>query len=132
MTGRKCHILADTLGFLHGLHVTPATVQDRDGAKDLLAEAMSVERAPARIYADGGYGGDLETWVLENTPTRLEIVRRDPEAKGFAVLPKRWIVERTFAWASRHRRIRVDYDGSLTSPAAWFRAGMIRLMAGRR
>jgi len=82
MTGHKCHVLVDTLGFLHGIHVTPATVQDRDGANELLSEGMSVERAPARIYADGEYGGELETWVLENTSTRLRIVPRHPESKG--------------------------------------------------
>lgn len=120
----------DTLGLLHGIHVTSAGVQDRDGARELLSSALGGSRAPARVYADSAYAGELERWVLENTPTRLEIVPR--RSRKFEVLPKRWIVERTFAWASGNRRIRVDYDGSLTAPRGWFLAGMIRLMAARR
>jgi putative transposase len=100
LTGRKCHILVDTSGLLHGIHVTAASVQDRDGARELLSSALGGSRAAAVFYADSANAGELERWVLENTPTRLQIVPR--RSRKFEVLPKRWIVERTFGWEPPH------------------------------
>ena len=111
---RKRHVLVDTLGFLLGLNVTPADVQDRDGARLLLWSVLSVAFGWIKlIWADGGYSGQ---WVDEvaslprHRNVKLEIVKRSDTTKGFKVLPKRWIVERTFGWLIQSRRLVRDYE----------------------
>jgi putative transposase len=84
-----------------------------------------------RIWADGGYAGQLVDWVRERTGWELEIVRRADDLKGFVVLPKRWIVERTFAWLNKCRRLRTDYEHLVASSEALIRLAMISLMARR-
>jgi putative transposase len=101
ITGRKRHVLVDTCGFILGLKVTPADVQDRDGARLLLAILITAYGWLKRIWADGGYAGQLESEVANLARHRqidLEIVKRSDGVQGFKVLPKRWIVERTFGW----------------------------------
>lgn len=113
MKGRKRHVLVDTLGLILAVVVHGADVQDRDGAKLLLERAHADPTLLARlekIWADGGYQGKLEDWVSAQYDFVLEIVKRPTDAKGFTVLPHRWVVERTLAWLSRCRRFAKDYE----------------------
>jgi putative transposase len=109
--GRKRHLLVDTLGNVLKILALPANVQDRDGAKLVLQALPDVlwERLE-RIWADGSYRGELVDWVRDHFDVVLDIVRRCDDLKGFVVLPKRWIVERTFAWLDRYRRLSKDYE----------------------
>jgi putative transposase len=132
--GRKRHILVDTLGLLLAVHVTGADVQDRDGARRLLAGAVLLLGRLQLIWADGGYAGALVAWVKGLRPwgkLRLEIVSRPPQAKGFRLLPKRWIVERTFGWLMRHRRLARDYERRTDHSEAMIQIAMIALMLRR-
>lgn len=110
ITGRKRHILTDTDGRLLTVRVHAADVQDRDGGK--LPLGASRQRYPfvARVFADGGYAGRLVQWAANKTHITLEIIRRGAHAKGFEVLPRRWVVERTFAWIFKNRRLVRDYE----------------------
>ena len=129
--GRKRHILVDTLGFLLSVVVHPADVQDRDGAFQLLRRARRLFPFIERIFADGGYAGEKMALVVWRTGAwKLEIVKRS-NASGFEVLPKRWIVERTFAWISRNRRLARDFERYATTAAAFVRLAMIRIMLRR-
>ncbi len=129
--GRKRHILVDTLGLLLTVVVHAASIQDRDGAKLVLVQVP--ERFPrlALIWADGGYAGQLVSWVKENCQRVLEIVKRSDKHKGFEVLPHRWVVERTFGWFNRYRRLAKDYERSIESSEAMLYIAMIRLMLAR-
>lgn len=132
--GRKRHILVDTLGLLLAVLVTSAKVQDRDGAKALLAGFYAdffQSFRLKRIWADGGYQGKLVAWTHEAFAWVLDIVRRDKQAVGFDVLPKRWIVERSFAWFVRSRRLARDYERLPHSSEAFTYVAMIRLMTKR-
>ena len=119
------------MGLIHGVSVLPANIQDRDGAKRLLEPLVSKLPRLERLWADGGYAGKLETWVREQTTWQLEIVRRPEGSKGFVLLPKRWVVERTFAWLNKCRRLRSDYEVSCTSSEAMIRLAMIGVMLRR-
>jgi len=127
----KVVILVDTLGLLLNVVVHPADVQDRDGAFHLLRRARRLFPFIQRIFADGGYAGDKMALVVWRTGAwKLEIVKRS-HAAGFEVLPKRWIVERTFAWISRNRRLARDFERYATTVAAFIRLAMIRIMLRR-
>jgi putative transposase len=132
--GRKRHIFVDTLGLLLTVIVTAATVQDRDGAK-LLLEVLQHQFARLRlIWADGAYGGELLAWMWALRPwrkVRLEIVKRPKGVKGFQLLPWRWIVERTFGWLGRYRRLSKDYEYLTQTSEAMIRVAMIHLMIRR-
>src|ERR1700733_5459354 len=129
--GRKRHILVDTLGLLLNVIVHPADVQDRDGAFHLLRQARRLFPFIERIFADGGYAGRKMALTVWRTGVwRLQIVKRS-DAAGFEVLPKRWIVERTFAWISRNRRLARDFERYATTAAAFVRLAMIRIMLRR-
>lgn len=130
--GRKRHIVVDTLGNLLEVAVHAANIQDRDGAKLVLNKlsADSLCRLE-KLWADGGYRGKLVTWVRKHLDTVLEIVKRDPNTKGFAVLPKRWVVERTFAWLGRYRRLSKDYERDLTSSEGMIYLASIKTLLGR-
>lgn len=110
ITGRKRHILTDTDGRLLTVRVHAADVQVRDGGK--LPFKGSRQRYPfvERIFADGGYAGRLVHWAASKTHITLEIIRRGAHTKGFEVLPRRWVVERTFAWIFKNRRLVRDYE----------------------
>ena len=109
--GRKRHILVDTLGNLLQVVVHAAHLQDRAGAKLLLNDMpKKLWQRLKLIWADGGYRGKLVKWVKQTFGVLLEIVLRSHKANGFEVLPKRWIVERTFAWLGRYRRLSKDYE----------------------
>lgn len=114
--GRKRHILVDTLGHLWKVIVHTADIQDRDGAKLLLMALPAMLRLRLlKIWADGGYRGALIAWCREICNITLEIVSLPPKAKEFILLPRRWVVERTFAWLSNYRRLSKDYEECCTS-----------------
>ena len=111
--------------------VHPADVQDRDGALHLLRRARRLFPFIERIFADGGYAGRKMALTVWRTGVwRLQIVKRS-DATGFEVLPKRWIVERTFAWISRNRRLARDFERYATTTASFVRVAMIRIMLRR-
>jgi putative transposase len=98
--GRKRHLLVDTMGLLLIAVVHVASIQDRDGAKIVLQKAKTAFSRLQLIWADGGYAGQLIDWVKEKCQWILEIVKRCDDVKGFQVLPRRWVVERTIAWVT--------------------------------
>ena len=122
----------DTLGLIWGLWVTAASAQDRDGALPLLRQIEHLEDAKhplQTMYADSNYRGGLESLIASFCDWRLVIVERPPGQKGFAVLPKRWIVERTFAWLSKYRRLSKDYECRPETSEAMIRWAMIGRMS---
>lgn len=109
--GRKRHILVDTLGNLLHVVVHPAHLQDRDGAKLVFNDLPeTLWQRLALIWADGGYRGKLVQWVHKTFDALLEIVLRSDDVEGFHVLPRRWVVERTFSWFAHYRRLSKDYE----------------------
>jgi putative transposase len=134
VNGRKRHILVDTMGLLLIVIVHAASVQDRDGAKLVLAYLRHHFSRLRLIWADGGYAGELLKWVeqlRQRRRLRLEIVKRNDTTTGFVVLPRRWVVERTFAWLSFHRRLSKDYEALPETSQAVIYVAMIRLMLAR-
>ena len=131
MSGRKRHIVVDTLGLLLVVLVHAASVQDRDGAKDLLRKLKGHFSRLLLIWADGGYAGKLVEWVKRFGHWTLEIVKRSDDVKGFKVLPRRWVVERTFAWLGRYRRLSKDYEELPQSSETMIYLSMINLMLHR-
>jgi len=130
--GRKRHIVTDTLGLLLTCIVHEANIQDRDGAKITLEEV--VERFPSlrHFFADGGYRGQpLAEFVGDMDGRTLEIVKRPDDAKGFVVIAKRWVVERTFAWLGRCRRLAKDWEQSIASSESWTYVASIRTISRR-
>jgi putative transposase len=126
--------LVDTLGLLLAVVVTAASVQDRDGAK-LLLEGIRHKLSRLRhIWADGAYAGPLVDWVKAlrpQCPIHLEITKRSDGMKRFVVIPKRWIVERTFGWFNRYRRLSKDYELLPETSATLLQVTMIHLMIRR-
>ena len=108
--GRKRHILTDTDGRLLAVEVHGADIQDRDGAKGVLKRSRARFAFVERVYADRGYAGRLVCWAKERTHMVLEIVKRSADQTGFAVIRRRWIVERSFAWIIKNRRFVRDYE----------------------
>jgi transposase len=130
--GVKRHIVVDTLGLMLIGQIQSASVQDRDGAPPVLAEARRLFPFIQKIFADGGYQGEATaTAVARIGHWELEIVKRSDTAKGFIVLPKRWIVERTFGWLGRCRRLSKHFENLTRSALAFLRLAMIRLMMRR-
>lgn len=130
--GRKRHLLVDTVGNVLAVIVHAANIQDRDGAKLLLDRLNDTLREHLqRIWADAAYRGKLIEWVREHLEIVLDIVERDPEQQGFEVLPKRWIVERTFAWLGRYRRLSKDYERCLSSSEGMIYIASIHTMLKR-
>jgi transposase len=130
--GRKRHIVTDTLGLLLSCIVHEADIQDRDGARITIEEVF--ERFPSlrHLFADGGYRGEpLANFVHAQGERRIEIVKRPDDAKGFVVLAKRWVVERTFAWLGRCRRLAKDWESSIEPSEAWTYIASIRLISKR-
>ena len=130
--GRKRHIVTDTLGLLIGLLVHGADVQDRDGAPHVLKTIRRGFPWLRHIFADGGYAGPKLRGALDKFGHwTLEIVKRSDTAKGFEVLPRRWVVERTFAWLGHCRRLAKDWERSVVSAEAWLLIAHIRLVTRR-
>ena len=108
--GHKRHSLTDTVGNMLNVVVTAANVSDIAGGKLLINKIVEDFPTIEKIWADGTYRGGFIDWVHEKMGTVLEIVKRDEGQKGFKVLPKRWVVERTFAWLGNYRRLSKDYE----------------------
>jgi transposase len=119
MKGRKRHVLVDTMGGLLAVLVLAADVSDRDGADLLLSLYQALYPFLQKIWADGSYQGDLEADLQARYQISLEIVSKLPEQKGFAVLPRRWVVERTLAWITQGRRLVRDYERNPSYSEAW-------------
>jgi putative transposase len=131
ITGRKRHMLVDSCGFLLALVVHAGNIQDRVGAKRVFEQVQ--ERYPylKEVYADGGYSGTLRSWLRDLLGWTLTIVLRSASATGFEVLPKRWLVERTFGWLHWWRRLSKDYEFACASSEAMIQIAMIHLMLRR-
>jgi putative transposase len=130
VSGRKRNLLVDTLGLVVLAKVTAANVQDVHAGKQLFEAVAGKPELLTRlekIFADGGYRGELQEWVPEHLQVVLEIVLKLEGQKGFQVLPKRWVIERTFAWLSRNRRLARDYERLTESVEAFIYVAMIRL-----
>jgi len=128
VNGRKRHLLVDTLGLLLMVVVHAANIQDRDGAKLVLEKVKGRFPRLQLIWADGGYAGKLVDWVKTVCHWVLEVVKRNDDVKGFKVLPRRWVVERTSGWLGRYRRLSKDYEGLPETSEAMIYAAMIHLM----
>jgi transposase len=133
ITGRKRHLLVDTEGLVLQVIVHAANLQDRDGGKLLLATLFGLFPFLRKVYADAGYQGPKFRKAMKRVLRRvkLEIVRRSDAAKGFVVLPKRWIVERTIGWLNRCRRLAKDWENLNRKALAFVRLASIRLMVRR-
>ena len=131
VNGRKRHIVVDTLGLLLVVIVTAANVQDRDGGKRALDRLRFRMPSVALVWADGGYAGRLVAWAQQALRVAVEIVRKKPGQRTFEVLPRRWVVERTFAWVTRCRRLARDYERSVAHSEAMVLWAMIGLMTRR-
>ena len=130
--GRKRHILVDTLGLLLGVVVTAASTQEREGARLVFARLHGSCKKLRRLWVDGGYrGAPLAEWVTARFRFVLQVVLRGEEQRGFVVLPRRWVVERTFAWLNLHRRLSKDYEGLTETSEAMIYIAMTRLMLRR-
>ena len=128
--GKKRHILVDTLGLLLHAVVHPADIQDRDGGVLVLSTLFGLHPFLQKLFADGGYQGPVfqkaSAKILPHV--QIEIVKRSDQAKGFALLPRRWVVERTFAWLNRCRRLAKDFENLNRNALAFLRLASIRLM----
>src|SRR5918994_3474495 len=130
--GRKRHAVVDTLGLMLGCAVLPGNVKDRDGCLGVLREVRRLFPFLERVIADGAYQGkETARAVRRAARAGLEIVTRSDAAKGFTVLAKRWIVERTFGWLGRCRRLAKDFEGLTRTHLAFVQLAMIRLMLRR-
>ncbi len=130
--GRKRHLRVDTTGLVMKVVTLCANIQDRDGAQTLFGQIRGTFTRLQKIWADGAYAGPkLGDWVKAKCPWVLEIVKRSDDVKGFVVIPKRWVVERTFHWLGRNRRLSKDYERLIESSEAFVYIASIRLMTKR-
>ena len=128
--GRKRHIITDTLGLLIGFVVHAASIQDRDGAPKVLKAIRRAFPWLRHVFADSAYAGPKMRGALDKIGNwTIEIVKRPDTAKGFQLLPRRWVVERTFAWLGRCRRLAKDWEKSMASAQAWLLVAHIRRVA---
>ncbi len=134
-TGRKRHLIVDTLGLLLVVMVTAASVQDRPGGRTILQRLAARFPTIGLVWADGGYANSIDNtligWAKATLGLLLQIVKRSDDVKGFQVLPRRWVVERTFGWLIRNRRLARDYERLTTNSEAMIKIAMIRLMTLR-
>ena len=131
INGRKRHVLVDTLGLLLRGIVHPASVQDRDGLAPLLMRIRRRFPWLQLLFADGGYQGDVAAAAARHERVALAVVKRSDRAKGFVVLAKRWIVERSFAWFGRNRRLAKDVETLIASSTAMLYLAATRLLTRR-
>jgi len=131
--GVKRHILVDTLGLILAVVVHSAGVAERQGASILFAKAHPLEACAdlLKIWADGGYSGDNFQKVATNYGWTIEIIKRSDDPKGFVVIPKRWVVERTFGWLGHSRRLSKDYERKPRTAEAFIFVSMVRLLLAR-
>jgi transposase len=131
VNGTKRHVVVDTVGMLLVVMATAASVQDRDGGRDLLKRLHRSLPGVGHVFADGGYAGRLVATAKSAWAITVEIVRKPAGQRGFSVLPRRWVVERTLAWLTRWRRLVRDYERLDTSREASVRWAMVGLMLNR-
>ena len=131
VNGRKRHLLVDTQGLVLEVVVHKANLQDNVAAPMVFEKAVEKLERLSLIWADGIYTGSLVNWVKQRCGWTLEIVKRSKGTKGFQVLPRRWVVERTFAWLGRYRRVSKDYEALPKSSEAVIYACMSHLMIRR-
>lgn len=131
INGRKRHIVTDTLGLIMVLVIHSADIQDREGAKKVIEELKYKYPRLKKILADQGYTGDLANWVFQFFGWTVEIVKKVAGLSGFNVLPKRWIVERTFGWLSFQRRLVRDYEELIECSQSFVYLAMIRIMLNK-
>lgn len=133
--GRKRHLLVDTCGLLLKAVVHSASVQDRAGAKLVLTGAAAAFPLLGLVWVDGGYVNVIDQglvgWAAQAEGIELVVVPRNADVRGFQVLPRRWVVERTFGWLGRCRRLARDYERKTAHAEAMIKVAMIRLMAAR-
>ena len=129
--GRKRHILVDVLGLILALGITPASVQDRDGAVPILREARREYPTLKHVWVDGAYRGDVIDDVSKETGIEIEVVKRPDEQRGFVLLKRRWIVERTNGWFGKFRILSKEYERTIASSGADVLLAMISVMLRR-
>ena len=129
--GRKRHLLVDVLGLLLVAMITPASVQDRDGGAMVLRQAHREYPTLEHVWVDGAYNGHPIASVRADTGLRIEMVKRNDDVKGFSVLPRRWVVERTNGWLGKFRILSKEYERSLTSSRADVLPAMTSIMLNR-
>jgi transposase len=128
INGRKRHALVDTDGRGLVLEPHPASIQDRDGGGPLLCASRRIFPFIQRVFADSGYAGEK---VAKATSIAVEIVRKNPDQVGFVVNPRRWVVERFFAWIGRNRKLAKDFEATIDSARAFLYAASIMLLVRR-
>jgi len=131
INGTKRHLAVDVVGLLLTVLVTAASVQDRDAAKPLLWNLRRAFPSVSLAWADGGYAGKLVTWAKTRLRLTLEIVKRPDDLHTFKVLPRRWVVERTLSWITRHRRTVRDYERLAAHDETYIYWAMIIVMTCR-
>jgi putative transposase len=144
ISGRKRHLLVDSTGLVSAVVVHEGKIADRDGARLLLGKAVEKLPRMQKVWADRGYNGKIGEWMKERLGWTLEIVKPPsrwvwvapgeeppPYPRGFIVLPRRWVIERTFAWITRNRRMSRDYEFLAETTEALIYVAMIRLMVRR-
>ena len=129
--GRKRHILVDTNGLLLRVLVHSADITESEGAEWLLGQHHHAFPRLKTVRADQGYKGWLVDWAKRYTSFQLEIIEKPPEQRGFAVIPKRWVVERTFAWLGRNRQLSKEYDREASCSESFVYLASIHLMLKR-
>ena len=130
--GRKRHILTDTNGLLLCGIVHPGNIQDRDGAVPLMRSLNGLYPSLKHIFCDSADAGDkLKTALREIGGWTTEVVRRPRDAKGFVLLPRRWVVERTLAWLNRNRRLAKDFEATIESARVWLYVSHVKLLSRR-
>src|SRR4051812_31057403 len=133
LKGRKRHLLVDTLGLPHSVYVTSADIQDRVGARCLLAGLKPFVPRLKKVWADWAYTGEKLVGLCEEQGGwKMEIIERSSaHTEGFTVLPNRWIVERTLGWLTRNRRLSKDYERKVQTSETFIKIAMIRLILRR-
>lgn len=131
VSGSKRHIAVDCLGLLLVVLVSAADLQDRDAGVQLLDAVRRLSTRVRLVWADSGYAGALVDWARQKLALKVEVVRRSDDMSGFVVLPRRWVVERTFAWLVNCRRLVRDYERTAAAHEAYVKWAMVTLMTRR-
>ena len=129
--GRKRHVVVDVLGLILAVMVTPASVQDRDGAVPVLREVHREHPTVSKVWVDGAYNGQVIDDLRTETSIDIEMVKRSDDVKGFEVVPKRWIGERTNGWYGKFRLLSKEYERTIQSSRSDILHAMSMLMLRR-
>lgn len=123
--------MVDSQGWLLAISVQAGNIQDREGAKEILGYSVGTYPRLSLVWADAAYSGELVIWTAQHCGWKLEIVKRSDDQKGFKIQPRRWVVERTFAWLYKYRRLIRDYEYLPYSSEAMIRLAMCHIMLRR-